>query len=177
MIEIKLTQGKVAVIDDADWDLVRGFKWRAWTSPRLKTYYAMTDVRRENGSKTTVMMHRLLLGLTDPNIQADHRDRNGLNNRRENLRACSNGENKRNRDAQVNNTSGYKGVTFHKKTGKLKASIKLNRKQIHLGYFDTKEAAHAAYCAAASELHGDFANYGIPYAKKWSKPVQESMLD
>lgn len=174
MIEINLTQGKVALIDDADWDLVSGFKWCAWKGPRNNTWYAVTDGMRCDGSIGRIYMHRLILGLTDTKIQSDHRDGNGLNNRRENLRACSDGQNKRNRCVQANNTSGFKGVSWHKQREKWRAVIEINYKQKHLGLFTTPEAAHAAYCAAASELHGDFANYGIPPA---SKPVQESMLD
>ena len=160
MIEIPLTQGKVALIDDEDWDLVSGYKWHA--SKVLNTYYARTRVKRADGSKTFLYMHRLLLGLVGRKVKADHRDGDGLNNRRENLRSCSHAENLRNRGAQVNNISGLKGVSWHKQSGKWDASIRVNGKGKHLGLFTTKEAAHAAYCRAAAELHGEFANYGSP---------------
>ena len=160
MIEIPLTQGKVALIDDDDLQLVRGYRWMAWTTPRHNTYYAYAHVRRDDGSRTSVLMHRLILCLNDHKIKADHRDGDGLNNRRANLRACTNGENMRNRGAQINNSSGFKGVSWDKKRGKWSAKIKVNRKQKHIGYFAEPEAAYKAYCRAAIELHGEFVNFG-----------------
>lgn len=157
-MKIELTQGKVAIIDDADWDLVSGYKWFAKKSGN--TYYAETKVRREGGGQRDIRMHRLLLSLTDQKIQVDHRDGNGLNNQRENLRACSLAENQRNRGAYANNKSGFKGVSWHKQSGKWRASIGVNGKRKHIGLFDTPEAAHASYCLAAVEFHGEFANHG-----------------
>ena len=176
MIEIPISQGKIALIDEADWDLVSGFKWRAHKGPRDKTYYAIATVRRADGSWTAVKMHRLILGLTDPAIKTDHRDKNGLNNKRGNLRACSNAENLRNRGANSNNTSGFKGVSWDKQNWKWRARIRLNRKLKSLGYYDTPEAAYAAYCAAAKDLHGEFHNLGTPPAKRWTKPAFEYVI-
>jgi hypothetical protein len=102
-------------------------------------------------------MHRQILGLTDPAVQADHVDLDGLNNRRYNLRPCSKAENMRNRGAQRNNKSGFKGVRWHTRDRRWVAKITVDGKQKHLGYFDTPDAAHAAYAAAAAEHHGEFA--------------------
>ena len=170
-IEINLTQGKVALIDEADFELVSGYTWHA--KKNKNTFYAQTNVPREGGGQRRILMHRLLLGLIDPTIKTDHRDRNGLNNTRSNLRACTNAENMRNTGAQANNTSGYKGVSWHKQSGKWAAYIKANWKRKHLGLFTTPEAAHAAYCKAALELHGEFANFGTPPPKRWAKPSFE----
>ena len=171
MIEIPLSQGKVALIDDADWEFVSGFKWYAFKDKN--TFYARTNVRRADGTRTTIKMHRLLLGLTDPLVQADHIDGNGLNNRRSNLRACTNTENQWNTGAKINNTSGFKGVCWRADMGKWVAKIKVNGKMKHIGLFTTPEAAHAAYCTAAAELHGEFVNIGKPPTKRWSKPEFE----
>ena len=157
-IHIPLTQGKVAIIDDADLDLVSGYRWQARKDDRR--WYAQTVVRRADGSRTTLNMHRLILGLTDPAIKTDHRDGNGLNNRRRNIRACTNAENMRNRGAYAKNKSGFKGVHWNKQRGKWTAQIKCIGKIKHLGLFATPEEAYSAYCAAAKELHGEFANFG-----------------
>ena len=172
-IEIKLTQGKVAIIDDADFDLVSRHKWYAVTSQRHNTYYAIAHARRDDGSRTTIQMHRLILGLTDPKIHTDHIDGDGLNNQRANLRECSNAENQWNTGAKINNTSGFKGVSWNKWRGKLVASIAVDGKQKYLGYHDTKEAAYEAYCTAAAEFHGEFANTGTTPPKRWTKPAFE----
>ena len=87
----------------------------------------------------------------------DHIDGNGYNNKFANLRLCSNSENGFNRSLNANNTSGFKGVCWHKGSQKYIASIKSNYKRIHLGLFDSPELAHMAYCKAAAELHGEFA--------------------
>lgn len=172
MIEIPLTKGQVALIDDADFDLVSKHKWHAKTS--RNTYYAQTSTRLPDGRKGKLKMHRLLLGLTDRSVHVDHIDGNGLNNQRSNLRTCTGSENMRNRGAASHNKSGFKGVTWHKKGGHWRATIRLNGKYTHLGYFDTPAEAHAAYCKAADELHGEFANYGSRNeAKRWSKPSFE----
>ena len=87
----------------------------------------------------------------------DHIDGDGCNNKFANLRLCSNSENGFNRSLNANNTSGFKGVCWHKRSQKYMAYIKSNYKRIHLGLFDSPELAHMAYCKAAAELYGDFA--------------------
>ena len=90
----------------------------------------------------------------------DHIDGNPANNRLDNLREASRTENSRNRRMQYSNTSGYKGVYWFKAARKWHAQIHTNGRNKHLGLFLTAEAAHAAYCKAAAELHGEFANFG-----------------
>jgi len=87
-------------------------------------------------------------------------NRNGLDNRRANLRLATRSENLRNRAVHCNNTSGYRGVRWKPARRKWVANITLNGQQHHLGYHATPEAAHQAYCAAARELHGEFARTG-----------------
>ncbi|QQK04793.1 HNH endonuclease [Burkholderia anthina] len=95
-----------------------------------------------------------------PDHEIDHRDNDGLNNRWANLRAATRKQNSKNRTMPSNNTSGYKGVNFDKKARKWVAQIGSDGKKIYLGRFEDPKEAHAAYCAAADKLHGEFANHG-----------------
>lgn len=88
----------------------------------------------------------------------DHKDRNRANNRIENLRAASSVQNGYNKSMQISNTSGYKGVSYCKKTGKWQANISINGRIKFLGRFEFAEIAHLAYELAAAEHHGEFAS-------------------
>ena len=95
----------------------------------------------------------------------DHINHNGLDNRRENLRICTNAENQRNRGKQKNNTSGYKGVDWRKDHKKWRARINKDNKTIHIGYYNIIEEAARAYDAKAKELHGKYAQLNFPEEK------------
>lgn len=156
MKQIPLTQGKFAIIDDADYEEINKHKWFA--NKHGYTYYAARKVRLPNGKQTTIKMHRIILGLEfgDPR-QSDHRNHNTLNNQRENLRIVTNKQNQQNRKPRKHYSSIFKGVSLCKSTQKWQAKIKVNCKTIHLGYFDSEiEAAHI-YDKAASEYFGEFA--------------------
>jgi len=90
----------------------------------------------------------------------DHVDMIRGNNQRYNLRIATHTQNMWNRPAQKNNTSGYKGVTWHRQALRWQARIRANKKTISLGLFDTPREAHEAYKTAADKYHGEFANYG-----------------
>jgi len=157
---IELTQGQVTQVSPEDYSFLADFKWCARRDPKRRED-ACYDARRNEG-QTTQYMHRVILARMlgrelVAGEQVDHIDRNPLNNRRENLRLATGSENMHNQAKRVNNTSGFKGVCFHKGARKWLAGIKVNYKQIHLGYFDTAEAAAAAYNTAALVLHGTFA--------------------
>lgn len=150
MKEIKLTKGKVALVDDDNYDWLAQYSWYASFSGH---WYAVTNVRLA-GKKKKVYMHRMISGAKDPKTEIDHIDGDGLNNTRTNLRQATRSENMRNRSNQRNNTSGWKGV--YKGDKKFRAQIGIHRKSMHLGTFDTPEDAAAAYDRAARELHGVF---------------------
>lgn len=152
---IPLTQGFSAVIDAADLNLVDGRAWYA--QPMRNTVYAVCNAKVGNGKMRLLRIHRVILGIHDPAVYVDHEDGNGLNNRRSNIRSCSQTENARNSITPITNSSGYKGVCWHAKHGRWMAQIRANGAKLHLGYFDTREAAYVAYCAAAADLHGEFA--------------------
>ena len=101
-------------------------------------------------------LHRVIMNEPDGKF-IDHINMNPLDNRRENLRECTQQQNQCNTNKYSNNTSGFKGVSFHKRDKKFVAHIKLNGKKKHLGYFDTAEKAHEAYKKESLKLHGDFA--------------------
>jgi len=91
----------------------------------------------------------------------DHINRIKNDNRLCNLRDCTVSENFMNRIQYSTNNSGFKGVSWAKRENKWRASIVKNRKQFHVGYFDSAKDAHDAYCNAADRLHGQFSNHGL----------------
>lgn len=153
LAHVPLTQGLVAVIDARDAPLVAGRYWAA--SKAGSTFYAITNVRLSDGRKSTLKMHRVIIGDTAA-AHVDHIDRNGLNNRRANLRAASCAENGANRPAQKNNRSGFKGVSFDMRSGKWRAEISKNGRRVSLGLHKSAELASAAYVEAAASMHGKF---------------------
>lgn len=167
-IEIPLSQrGKyagmyTAIVDAIDADLAN-HAWSVLTTDKHNSEYALrTDV--SNGRKTVrlhrVIMERMLGKPIPSNVEIDHINGNGLDNRRGNLRLASKSQNSKNRPLYANNTSGYKGVSWAKTVKKWRAEIRVNGQGIYLGIFDTPEEAHAAYCEAAKKYHGEFANFG-----------------
>lgn len=91
-----------------------------------------------------------------PTDGVDHIDLDGRNNRWVNLREASKAQNSHNTRAPKTNTTGFKGVSLHKQTGRYRAYICAAGRQIWLGYHDTPEAAHAAYSRAVQDLRGEF---------------------
>jgi len=99
-------------------------------------------------------MHRFILGITDPAVQVDHRDGDGLHNWRRNLRRSTKTENVRSQGLSSKSTSGYKGVSLDKPTGRWEAEISVNGKSLYLGmYVNIKDAAFAYDRAANKKLN------------------------
>lgn len=158
--EIQLTQGMVALVEDDDYEYLAQFKWCAQRS--RNTFYAMRHSPCLNGISTTIKMHSEIMD-TPKGMQVDHRNGNGLDNRRkENLRVCTGSQNQHNRRKNSNNTSGYKGVYWYKQRGKWRARIEFNGKEISLGYYTDAVQAARAYDEAARKHHGEFANLNFP---------------
>lgn len=149
---VPLTKGYEAVIDAADVPLVDAWIWLAKVDGR-NVYAARLEGPR--GGQRTVRMHRVIIGNPE-GMQVDHIDCNGLNNRRNNLRVATPSQNQYNKRRAANNSSGAKGVYWHKGDGRWHAQIRANNVKYHLGVFDTPEKAHAAYVAASLSLHGEF---------------------
>lgn len=149
---VPLSRGYEAIIDAADVPLVESYNWCAMVDGHT-VYAVRTDYTGPKQRK--VYLHRLIMGEPE-GLQVDHRDGNGLDNRRANLREATPSQNLHNQRLSRANTSGYKGVEWHKAKGKWRARIMINGKQRYLGLFATAEDAYAAYCKASAELHGEF---------------------
>lgn len=141
--------GKSALIDDDDWEEISKYTWYF-----NNTGYAVR-VFRKDGKQYGVLMHRQILSLP-PRFHTDHKNGNRIDNRKENIRPCNRSQNLCNQKLHSNNSSGIKGVRFHKTIKQWDARIQVQRKPIHLGYYATIEEARAAYDAASRILHGEF---------------------
>lgn len=157
MKQIELTQGQFALVDDEDYEHLKQWKWQAQKGTH--TFYAVrTDYSKGKKFKRLLYMHCEILGITgNRDIHGDHKDRNGLNNQRSNLRTATTSENNANRISLKNVSSKYKGVGWHKSTNKWCAYIRKENNQFHLGLFNTEIEAAIAYNKKAVELHGEFA--------------------
>lgn len=153
VVELGLQSGLVAIVDVADLELVEGRTWSAMRGHR--TWYAYSRPGRQ-----MVRLHRLLmeLGPDDPR-RVDHRDGDGLNNRRSNLRIASSFENARNIRAQQHTRSRFKGVSRYSPVlpRPWVARIMVDGRRLFLGYFATEEEAAIAYDSASVVHHGEFA--------------------
>lgn len=158
MIEIPLTKGFVAIVDDEDAHLAR-HNWFAFRG--RYTWYAARKEPKPGGGQRTVCLHREVLG-APARAQVDHCDGNGLDCRRHNLRLASGTQNQGNRRLNRNNKSGFKGVFWYKARGKWTAAIKVGKRRPWLGLFDAPEDAARAYDAAARAAFGEFARTNFP---------------
>lgn len=156
--EIPLTGGFVAIVDEADYAAVMAAgPWHA-TPPRGGRVYAQRHVRGARRQKTTQKLHTFLTGWSE----VDHRDRDGLNNRRSNLREATRTQNNANMRLRSDSTSGYKGVSWLTRERLWCARIHVHGRRIHLGGYHTAEDAALAYDRAAREHFGEFARVNFP---------------
>lgn len=155
---VQLTRGKYAIIDSEDFSAVECYKWNYSNSGYAKTAVPHPTIK---GRQSYLYMHTLLMS-TPKGMHVDHKDGNSLNNQRSNLRLCSHADNMRNSKIPKNNTSGYKGVGFLKRSGRWNACIYFMNKRIHIGNYTNKDDAARAYDTKATELYGEFArlNFG-----------------
>ena len=159
-IESKKHGKHTVLIDTEDWEKVSQHKWHVYRSDRSDdTMYAATS---QLSSPRMLLLHRLVLNAGRGTI-VDHKNHNGLDNRKSNLRICTQQENCRNQRRRKNNTSGYKGVaSVGRGSSKWRAYITEGNKQVRLGNFTTKEEAARAYDAKAIEIFGEYAYLNFP---------------
>jgi hypothetical protein len=162
MKEIPLTQGKVSLVDDQDYDELMKYKWCA---DKVRTKWYATRGVWEPLTKTTkkLRMHQVILKdqYTKHRHYTDHINHDTLDNRRRNLRVCTNSENMRNCH-KSHNTSGYIGVVRDKKRGKWLAQIGFNWEHIFIGRYDNIVEAAKAVDKKARELFGEYALLNFP---------------
>jgi len=146
MRKIALTKGFVTQVDDKDFDFLNQWKWYVYID--RKYIYA---IRKDQKTGKRIRMHRVILNAPD-GILVDHKDHDGLDNRRNNIRLCTNSQNQANKYGK---RKEFKGV--YKEWNHFRARIKFNNKNIHIGNFKTNIEAAKAYDNKAKELFGEFA--------------------
>lgn len=152
MKKIKLTQGKYALVSDIDYKYLNQWKWRYHKS-KLNGYAKRTTPQQ------SFYMHRVILERMGFHIfkETDHRDGNGLNNQRRNLRPSTRSQNCHNLRGHRDNPSGYKGVCWFPRDRKWQVRIYISGHHVHLGYFNNKIDAARVYNKAAKKYFGEFA--------------------
>ncbi len=153
---IPLTQGYTATVDDEDYELVSQYVWHAHRS-KVHVYVVTKP------GKQAIFLHRLIL---DAKIgeQVDHINGDTLDNRRSNLRICTQSQNIANQKVRLDTKTGFKGVSLSPRRNDIRyrSHIEHHGNRYHLGYFTTPEEAARAYDSKAIELHGDFAHLNFP---------------
>lgn len=156
--EIQLTQDKVALVDNADFELASRFKWYLLKAGRLHyaiccMYMGMIDGK---GKTVSMTLHRLIMR-PQQGMEVDHRDHDGLNCQRSNMRVCTHSQNIANeRKCERPRTSQYKGVYWNMERKKWRTEIRINGTKQWLGYFTSEIEAAKAYDIAAKEHFGEF---------------------
>ncbi len=170
--EIPLVNGGVALVDDADFDQLSQFRWRAVRSKRMfgpdRFYAARTEERpRVDGvrKRVQVFMHKMII---PEHKIIDHRDGNGLNNQCENLRPATPSLNQANQASVKPHSSRYRGVRWHSRAKRWYAEVKANQRCVYLGSFTNEVDAAIAYDEAAIRFFGEFASPNFPQGERLS---------
>ncbi len=156
---IAISKGLHTMIDDDILDIFPTLKWQAMYDRHTKKYYARCH-QRIDGKDKTVLIHRIIMGAKKGEI-VDHINGDTLDNRKCNLRLCTNAENCRNKKIHFDNTSGYKGIRKHE--NRWQAKITKDYKDYFLGEFKEAKDAALAYNEGAKKMFGEFARLNIIY--------------
>ena len=155
MMEIPLTQGKVALVDDHDYSYLMAWKWRA-SEQENGDFYAKRVAEKQRNGYRSIYMHRVILDVPK-GVLTDHRNTNTLDNRRSNLRLCNRSENAHNCGVRSDNISGHRGICWHKKARKWMVRLKSHNIDKYLGLFVDLQDAINARKAAEEKYVGEFA--------------------
>lgn len=147
---IPLTKGYFAKVDECDYDRLMRINWH------YRQGYASWTNRTDPSAQKATGMHRYIMN-TPEGMHTDHINGDRLDNRRANLRICTQGENNRNMNRDSRGTSRFTGVYFDKRIGKWRAAVRANGKRHHLGCFCSEVEAVKVRDAAARRLHGEYA--------------------
>ena len=153
MKTIQLTRGMKSIVDDEDFKKVSQQKWHFHKHPDRDFGYARTDKKGK-----AIFMHNIIMN----NVNSDHINGNGLDNRRKNLRPSTRSQNMMNRRKFPGCSSKYKGVNWNKHASQWVSRITKDSQTYLLGYFRNEKRAASEYDAAAKLLHGDFARLNFP---------------
>lgn len=154
MRKILLSRGMFALVDDEDFYEINGLRWCAHRNHGL--WNACHEIRVSRGFRFNLYMHRVVLN-APMDMEVDHINHDGLDNRKCNLRLCTRSQNCSNARLLSRSTSGYKGVTWKKANKAWCAQICHKLQKIHIGLFDDAKEAARAYDVTALNLYGDFA--------------------
>lgn len=145
------------LVDDEDYNFLINYSWWIRYNSNKTIKYAATTISFGEDKGKNMQLHCMLIPNSNPNLQIDHKDGDGLNNQRGNLQLITPSQNQAKKKTQLNNTSGYRGVSFDKKSNKWVAQIVCKGVKQYLGAFHTKEKAAKVYNKAAFEAFGEFA--------------------
>lgn len=154
LIESPKYGNKEIIIDTEDWERIKVFRWHVYYS--RSNFYVISTFYKNNNS-TIIKLHRYIMNNLNKKIGIDHINQNTFDNRKQNLRECTQSENSMNRGKNKNNTSGYKGVIWRKDCKKWQCRIGVNNKRICLGFFTNPRDAAFFYNLHAIKYHGEFA--------------------
>ena len=158
------SKGEKFYFDKEDYKLVKDYCWRKDGTGYL--------VSRERGTGKNMLLHRLVMNAKDGEV-VDHINHDKLNNCKSNLRKCTQGDNVKNTSINKSNTSGVTGIHWNKKISKWQAYIRVNRKQIHLGYFTSKTEAIRVRVHSELEIFGEYA----PTYNYFTEDQRKAILD
>ena len=153
-MDLKLSKGYVAIVDDDEPTKPWQHKWSA--TEHKHAVYAQRVFVNSKGEKEWQTLHRFILGIGRSGVKVDHRDGDGLNNRRKNLRKATTSQNNANAKLRIDNTSGVKGVCWHKNSGLWFVQLSLKGKRVYAKYFHALEDAKEARNKAAKKYHKKF---------------------